>query len=190
MRLNFCLLKTVFLIFALVATFTFKCCAQSYGLEFSSHEVVQDKRTSLDLSPDKTLCFKDNFEISFDLSFVPNLHTYFGYIVRIIEEDKQNIDLIYDIQNTKNRFNLIVGEKLSNIAFDIDHDKLFEQWNKIKIKFDFDNDKITLYSGNKTFIEKNVHLTKGGCYKILFGANNYNSTVSKYRYPSHEIKGY
>src|SRR5579863_3346833 len=44
--------------------------AQSYGLIFSSHEVVQEKRTSLDLSPDDSLCFAGNFDLSFDINFL------------------------------------------------------------------------------------------------------------------------
>jgi hypothetical protein len=146
---------------------------QSYGLGFSSYEVVQDKRTALDLSAGKELYFKNNFDVSFEMSFIPNSDTYFGYIIRLIENDQRNIDLVYNAQVRKNHFTLIVGEKVSSILFDIDTAKLFNQWNKLKIKFDIDNDRIIFYSGNKSYIEKNVHLKKSACYKVLFGVNNY-----------------
>src|SRR6266581_4916114 len=71
--------------------------AQSYGLGFYSHEVVQDKRTTLDLSLNN-VPQKDNLEVSFDLSFIPNHEIYFGYILRLVGDDKQNIDLVYDNQ--------------------------------------------------------------------------------------------
>ncbi len=165
--------KTVFYFLFLFIIICNDSYGQSYGLGFSSYEAVQDKRTSLDLSPGRTICFKDNFQLSFDMSFFPNSETYFGYIVRIIENDHRNIDLVYSAQAKKNRFNVIVGEKLSNISFDIDTDKLYYKWNNLRVKFDVDNDRIIFYSGRNTFIEKGLHLKKGACYKILFGANNY-----------------
>jgi len=159
-------------IFILIA-FTNVSYGQSYGLAFSSHEVFQDKRTGLDLSPDKPLCFKGDFDLSFDISFIPNRQTYFGYVVRIIEDDKRNIDLVYNEQLSKNEFNVIVGDKLSKIAFAIDRARLYNQWNNVRIKFDVDNNKIILYSGNNVLTETGLHLKKNSCYKILFGINNY-----------------
>lgn len=145
----------------------------SYGLAFSSHEVFQDKRTGLDLSPDKTLCFNDNFDLSFDLSFTPNRITYFGYIVRIIENDKRNIDLVYAAEKEEKHFNVIIGERLSRVAFDIEKKQLFHQWNNVRIKFDFDHDRLIVVSGSKSFSESGLHLKKGSCYKVLFGINSY-----------------
>jgi len=171
MRSGFRIFKIVFCFLFIFTILTGDSYGQSYGLAFSSHEVFQDKRTSLDLSPDKTLCFKDNFDISFDLSFIPNHIIYFGYIVRIIEDDNRNIDLVYNAQANKKHFNIIVGDRLTNIAFDID--KLFDQWNHLRIKFDTEHDRIILYSGKAIYTATGLHLKKNSCYKILFGINNY-----------------
>lgn len=146
---------------------------QSYGLTFSSHEVVQDKRTGLDLSPDKALCLKDNFDLSFDLSFIPNHQIYFGYIVRIIADDDSNIDLVYSDKNDKKLFNVIIGGRLSNIAFDISTDKLYSRWNHLDMKFDIRHDKITFYCDKAMFVETGLHFKKNSCYKVLFGINHY-----------------
>jgi len=173
MRFICCFFKIVVSIFLLVVIFSQDSYCQSYGLGFQSHEVVQEKRTSLDLSPGKTLCFDENFDISFDMSFYPNRTIYFGYIIRIIENDNRNIDLVYNAQATKNHFNLIVGDKLTKTVFDIDPKLLFNQWNKLTIKFDYDHDRIIFSSGRNTFIENNIHLKKNSCYKVLFGVNNY-----------------
>jgi DNA-binding SARP family transcriptional activator len=173
MRLICYFFKTIVFWVFIVVIFNQNSYGQSYGLGFHSHEVVQEKRTSLDLSPEKTLCFKDNFEISFDLTFYPNRAVYFGYIIRIIEDDHRNIDLVYNAQALKNHFNLIVGDKLTKTAFDIEPNSLFNHWNKLSIKFDCDNDRIIFKSGNITFTEKNMHLKRNACYKILFGVNNY-----------------
>src|SRR5476649_184853 len=153
MRLIFRSFKLFFFFLVVLFTLTRDCYGQSYGLAFSSHEVFQDKRTGLDLSPDKTLCFNGNFDISFDLSFIPNRSIYFGYIIRIIEDDKRNIDLVYNEQAGKNHFNVIVGDRLSKIAFDISPGQLFNEWNKVRLKFDLDHDRLILSCGHTTLIE-------------------------------------
>jgi DNA-binding SARP family transcriptional activator len=173
MRLDCRIFKLLFFFLFVFVSLTKDSYGQSYGLLFSSHEVFQDKRTGLDLSPNNTLCFKDNFDISFDISFIPNRAIYFGYIIRIIEDDKRNIDLVYTEDSGKNHFNMIVGERLSKIVFDIAPNKLFNEWNNIKLKFDFDQDKILLSNGRSLLVESGLHLKKGACYKILFGVNNY-----------------
>src|ERR1700760_4738864 len=85
--------------------------AQSYGLVFGSHEVVQEKRTALDLSPDDSLCLGKEFTLSFDCNFLPRHEIYFGYIFRIIAlgaGTEHNIDLIYN--PALHAFKIIVGE--------------------------------------------------------------------------------
>src|SRR3569623_1957385 len=130
--------------------------AQSYGLGFYSHEVVQDKRTSLELNLNN-VSGKDNFELSFDLSFLPNHPIYFGYIFRLIGDDKQNIDLIYDNQANSKHFKIIIGERLSKISFNIDDKQLFERWNKLRLFIDYKNDKLTVFSGSESFSESGLH---------------------------------
>jgi len=146
--------------------------AQSYGLGFYSHEVVQDKRTALDLSLGN-VSPKDNLEISFDLSFMPNHEIYFGYILRIVDDNKQNIDLVYDNQANTRHFKIIIGDRLSRISFNIDDKPLFEHWNKLRLLIDYKSDKITVFSGHESFSESGVHLQQSRNYKLLFGANAY-----------------
>ncbi|WP_426295800.1 galactose oxidase [Dyadobacter endophyticus] len=146
---------------------------QSYGLGFESFEAVQDKRTGLDLSPDGPICLDGDFELSFELSFLRNKKTYFGYIVRVIGDDQQNIDLIYDNSSVKHdHFKLIIGEQFSPIAFDFQGDDLFAKWNRITLRFQKQKQQITVVYGNRNFSQPVKYVTKG-CYKILFGANQY-----------------
>ncbi|WP_316813866.1 galactose oxidase [Pedobacter heparinus] len=162
---------------AVLSFFLIFCCnkslAQSYGLGFYSHEVVQDQRTGLDLSPGKTFCFNSSFEVSFDLSFMPARADYFGYIVRFVDNNNENIDLIYDKDpKEKNHFKLIIGDKFSKIAFNIPANVLFSSWNAIKFKFDYKQQILHLSYAN--FSSKtSLKLKKGDCFKILFGANEY-----------------
>ena len=146
--------------------------AQSYGLGFYSHEVVQDKRTTLNLGI-SNVAAKDNLEISFDLSFIPNRQIYFGYVLRLVGDDKQNIDLVYDNQYNTKHFKIIIGEKLSKISFNIDDKELLDNWSKLKIFIDFKNDKLTVSAGKASYSEAGVHLKQSSNYKLLFGANAY-----------------
>ncbi|WP_353718116.1 galactose oxidase [Dyadobacter sp. 676] len=147
--------------------------AQSYGLGFESFEAVQDKRTGLDLSPEGPICFDGDFELSFELSFLRNKKTYFGYIVRIIGDDHQNIDLIYDNSSVgQDHFKLIIGEQFSPTAFDFQGDDLFAKWNRITLRFRQQQQQITVVYGNRSFSQPMKYPAEG-CYKILFGANQY-----------------
>jgi len=148
------------------------CRAQSYGLGFDSYEVVQDKRTGLDLSPDNTFCFQNDFELSFELAFLSDKKTYFGYIVRLIENDKQNIDLIYDNSADKKHFKLVIGDKFSPVSFDFPNVDLYKKWNKITLKFNKAKKTIIVAYGDKSF-SQSVTLSADGRFKILFGANQY-----------------
>ncbi|WP_183565644.1 galactose oxidase [Mucilaginibacter sp. SP1R1] len=148
--------------------------AQSYGLGFYSHEVVQDKRTTLDLSLNN-ITPKDNLEFAFDLSFIANQQIYFGYILRLVGDDKQNIDLVYDNQANTKHFKIIIGEKLSKISFNIDEKLLYDgdSWSKLRILIDFKKDKLTVFAGKEAYSESGVHLKQSAGYKMLFGANAY-----------------
>ncbi len=108
--------------------------AQSYGLQFSSHETLAENRTSLDLTSDGRICCKKNLEFSFDLSFLPNYSIYFGYVFRLINDKNQNIDLIY---NQKEKiFQVIAGESFTGINFQIDDKILMSEWVRFKIFVD------------------------------------------------------
>ncbi len=146
--------------------------AQSYGLGFFSHETVLDKRTGLDLSPGKTLCFKSDFELSFDFAFLPDRENYFGYIVRLIDNDRQNIDLLYDRRTDDEHFKLIIGDKISNIFFNLDEKKLLNGWTRFVIKFDVARQQLTFSVGKSSFRQK-IRLQQNNCLKVLFGANDY-----------------
>jgi DNA-binding SARP family transcriptional activator len=182
--------------------------AQAYGLGFESFEAVQDKRTGLDLNPDGDFCFNENFELSFELSFLPDKKNYFGYIVRIIEGDNRNIDILYDNSDAVTKhFKVVTGDHFSTIAFDIPEQDLFQKWNRIRLIFNKKQKVITLISGSKTFRHP-FEMGEKSCYKVLFGSTrykNFNTTdvppmkvrnvqlsengAVKYHWPLDEMKG-
>ena len=144
--------------------------AQSYGLMFSSHEVVQEKRTSLDLSPDDSLCFKKEFELSFDLRFIPGRSIYFGYVVRLISSNNQNIDLIYN--QPLRTFKVIIGESFSGISFSVDSTRLHNEWSRFTFKCDLEEHILHFSVNGKTIGTSPIPATDK-CFKFLWGANDY-----------------
>jgi DNA-binding SARP family transcriptional activator len=147
--------------------------AQSYGLGFYSHEVVQDKRTSLELDLAKVVPAKNGFTLSFDLSFLSHQTIYFGYILRLVNDANQNVDLVYDNLAVTKRFKIIVGDKLTKIGFDIKDAQLYDRWNNLQISVDIKGNKITVNNGKAVYTEANIRLKPDANYKLLFGANTY-----------------
>ena len=143
---------------------------QSYGLTFNSHENVLEKRTSLDISPDDSICFTKNFDLGFDINYLPNHRTYFGYILRIISNEDHNIDLIY--HQKSHTFRVINGEIFSNVSFQIDSPRLYREWNRINLKFNLENQTIQFEVNGKLVGTCNTPLNFR-CFKFFWGANDY-----------------
>jgi hypothetical protein len=143
-------------------------------LAFSSHEVVQEKRTWLDLSPDDSLCFTNSFNLSFDINFLPHHAIYFGYVFRIIavgtNGNEQNIDLIYN-QKLAN-FKVIIGENFSGISFGVDSLKLYRDWNNFSLQYDLEKHQLGFSVNGRAIGSAPVPPTSN-CFKFLWGANDY-----------------
>jgi DNA-binding SARP family transcriptional activator len=144
--------------------------AQSYGLAFNSHEAVMEKRTSLDLSPDDSLCFTKNFELRFDLRFMPDYNSYFGYVLRIVSNDNQNIDLIYNASIRS--FEVIAGENFSGISFAIDSPRLYREWNQFGLGFNLAKRTLQFMVNGKLAGSSTIP-ANFACLKFLWGANDF-----------------
>jgi two-component SAPR family response regulator len=143
--------------------------SQSYGLQFSSHEAIPEKRTSLNLTPGEPLCLKENTQISFELKFVPGFNAYFGYVIRLITTDNQNIDLV-SIDKAGN-FNFVIGESFS-YAFKIDSSSLFGKWNHCEIRFDKNRQEVSFFLDNRLVTKGKLNFTNTTCCKVFFGTNS------------------
>jgi len=170
MRPFYFIFKSI-LVFSFTVLLCSECSAQSYGLGFLSHEAHQDKRTTLNLTSEKELCFSDNFDISFDLSFAEHRNVYFGYIVRIIENNKRNFDIVYNTE--KNHFNLVIGDNLAGVSFTIPRNNMYGKWNRMQLKFDRSKSELTVVVNGKPYVQKNVQINRNSCYKMVFGANRF-----------------
>ena len=86
-------MKNIFII--LLFIYTQISFSQDYldeGLFFYSHEVNQDQRTSLDLTPDKPFHLKKGFSLEFEANFRYRDEHLYGNIFKIIGDDNLNID--------------------------------------------------------------------------------------------------
>ncbi|WP_142686543.1 AfsR/SARP family transcriptional regulator [Chitinophaga polysaccharea] len=161
--------------------FLLLCCAcnasgQTDGLGFYSHEVIQEKRTGLALGTTNALCFTGSFELSFEISFIPQQKNYFGYVVRIIRDETQNIDILYDYDPKfgDKHFRVVLGDSYSHISFSIPGLGINDEWHTIRLKFDQQRGMLTVVRDREIVSEK-VNFPEKACYKIFFGANDYQS---------------
>lgn len=140
---------------------------QSHGLRFSSHEVVPEKRTSLNLTPKDPVCLSQSAEISYDFSFTPNLVTYFGYIMRLVTDNNQNIDFVFNQKLL--RFNFVIGETVAG-DFAIDSVHLYGNWNQCKVTLNGQAKEVSFYINNKLIGKGKANISPATCYRIFFGA--------------------
>ncbi|MFB6454053.1 kelch repeat-containing protein [Chitinophaga sp. Hz27] len=137
---------------------------ENYGLTFYSFNAPQEKRTSLELFQ-KDFCFDDSMDLSFDFSFIPNRSIYFGYLFRMISNNGQNIDLVYNQKDEV--FNTIVGESFCGIDFKLDKTTLYNKWTRIR--YHLTKTSISCYINGQLYKTAPVTL-RDNCFHIVFGA--------------------
>jgi len=122
---------------------------------------------------EQPICTNGRVELKFDLQFKPFQQDYFGYVFRLILDDKLNIDLIYDRRKGFGKhFKLVIGDRFTDIAFDIDPQQLFYKWNAIRLVLDTKNGLLTLQQQNQTY-KQQLDFKGLNCLKLFFGLNNF-----------------
>jgi len=141
------------------------------GLFFQSFEVNKDKRTYLDLSPDKFLDLSKGFVLDFDLNLRAEGQS-FGYVFRIICNDSLNIDLLSDITNPETTYSLVVGSQ-TLIKYQNSEINFKEgTWIKVRLHYDPLKDGISLSLNG---IEKTAMYSffKPKRFRVYFGGNTH-----------------
>lgn len=175
---------TVFLL--LFVSLVMVCQAQEgYGLVFASKNIAQEDRTSLDLAPEKPIQVKGSYSLSFDLSFQPFFRSYFGYVFRITDEKRQNIDLIYNVR--AKAFYVVTGNAFSGITFSIPADSLFHQWNTIRLDADNEAHTLSVTVNGRRMGAIRSSVVSGSALRICFGAN-YRKTFRTFDLPPMRLK--
>lgn len=142
----------------------------SSGLYFSSHEVVQDKRTSLHLTPSRPLVFNKQFRIAFDARFRHG-DGYYGLICRVIGNENTNIDLLSNTGSENANFWLVYKDQiLFSYSLKEIPESEFGKWIKIFIDFDLKNNLITASFNGVQKSKKVSELSVLNNFDIVFGA--------------------
>lgn len=142
------------------------------GLFFQSFEVDKDKRTCLNLTPDKPLTFKKGFSMEFDVNF-RQYNQNFGYIFRIIGNDTLNIDFLANIASEFANFSLVVKNKAIIQYKKTEIRNTVENiWLKVIFEFDPANNTISLSLGG--IKKEEICLFEGiDRFDIYFGGNTH-----------------
>ncbi|MCF8273557.1 MAG: hypothetical protein K9I95_06970 [Flavobacteriaceae bacterium] len=136
-----------------------------------------DERTSLNLIPNEFLSFDEEFDISFDLKINLNEKGHlFGYILRIINKNDQNIDLI--VSNSASpkgnvrRLNIVIGDTETVVPIDYLNFNN-KNWIKLGLKFSLTDNKLLFSVKDSVVLKSYINFEKRESFKFMFGANNY-----------------
>ncbi|MDR0750848.1 MAG: hypothetical protein LBF62_14935 [Tannerellaceae bacterium] len=141
------------------------------GLYFHAFEVNKDRRTSLNLTPEKPLALSGGFTLTFD--FLIRAETeIFGYILRIIGNETNHIDLV---SNTYlyNNIILVAGDRT---LLDFNLNELPEnpvgKWTQAALRLDAVHGKLELTLGG---VRKSAALDVRELNRFLFyfGGNSH-----------------
>ncbi|MEY3500552.1 MAG: hypothetical protein RL308_2221, partial [Bacteroidota bacterium] len=169
-----------------------------------------DERTGLNLTPNEFVSFNDEFDITFDIKIDLMQKRLFGYILRVINDKNQNIDLIISnnptANNTVKSLNIIIGTTKAVVP--INNTKFNNKWIKLGLKFSLSQKTLLLSIQDAVVLKKNISFKSTDSFKVMFGANNYKQFAStdvpdmsirdiklygnkklKFHYPLNEING-
>ena len=158
--------------------------AQEYGLGFAGQPNSKDRRTQLDLNPGNYFSFKGEFELSFQIRIRKEVPTTFGYVFRIVDQNSNNVDLIFNGPRT-NSLQVVNGDLLTDIAVPYPDSAIYREWTEVSMKLDLRKHTIEFTVPGTTLTETNVPLS--GKVKILFGRNNFEA-VQTTDVPTMDIK--
>jgi DNA-binding SARP family transcriptional activator len=144
------------------------------GLYFRSFEVDQDKRTGLNLTPERKLDVPNGFSLKFDIK-LRKMDQTFGYVFRIIGGDSVNLDLISDISSNDNIFSLVSGMKslIQVCRSDFKNFKVGE-WAQLSLDYN-PHDKLITLKINELVKRVNFTSEKMKSIELCFGRNKHKS---------------
>lgn len=117
------------------------------------------------LNGGQPLCMRDNSSLSFAFRFFPDRQVYYGYLVRLINNQQQNIDLIYNHQ--EQQFTVVSGNTFTPLRFRLDSIALFHNWNTCTLTFS--GNTLSLSINGKPCGSARMNISDP-CFRIVFGA--------------------
>lgn len=164
-------MKFIILLFLIVLNGLSAFCQDELlsGLFFSSHEVIQDKRTSLNLSPERPYEFPDGFSLEFDINFRRG-DGYYGYIFRLIGDNNTNIDLVSNSVSSSNFWLVFKDQILLSYKWaDLPHAD-YDQWLNVRVDIDVKTSKLSVsFNGVKREVIASK-IARLRYFDVVFGA--------------------
>jgi len=140
-----------------------------YGLDFSSFEVVQEKRTGLNLTYEKPFSFSDGFSLSFDVRFLSDYKFSYGYVFRIIGQNEYHVDFLV---NERNLIVAHLGKTIADFSFE-DIDITYDTFFPFEVQFDVKNNELNISCKGKRITAKNISVKEFRTVDIIFGKCDY-----------------
>lgn len=174
--------NTLLLIFTLFVWTGYSQESLEDGLFFLSREVIKDKRTSLNLTPEKPIRLEKGFVMEFESNFRQK-DGYYGNIFKIVGDKEFNIDLI-------SNFELGLNSKDANFLLIVNNAILYtyqwkdipkggvNKWMKFKLEIDHSNSTISLSINGEKRSRKVKKLSDLKNYEIVFGKSNLKNFVT------------
>lgn len=161
------------------------------GLLFRSYQAPIASRTSLHLSPDAPLEFKDILSVSFDISLWRM--TELGYILRFSSVDLSNrIDLLYKPGETgKGVFKVSINGQEEGVQLQVQAHRLVRNnWLNMTVQLDKRNQKLSLSIDKETASFNNPLLSSITSLNSVFGKSPYSlpSSVATPRFGIKNLK--
>ncbi|MFR9524298.1 MAG: kelch repeat-containing protein [Rikenellaceae bacterium] len=142
-----------------------------YGLIYKSLEAAKEHRTSFDLSPEGSIKLTDTLRLSFSYA-TKYQKPRFGYLTRMIFDEKSNLDLLINSTSTDGISMLSVvldGNLLSNHEIKLDPQREY-CWNDVTIEITPKSDSLRVdINGEKESYPLNLSTSSRA--QIIFGAN-------------------
>ncbi|WP_163325393.1 kelch repeat-containing protein [Draconibacterium mangrovi] len=162
------LLLCVNVIFLLLATKIFAQNELNSGLYFASSEVVQDKRTSLNLTPEEALNLTGGFKLDFDIQLRLG-DGYYGYVFRIFSNETENFDFIANYASENENFSLIFKEKiLCTFRWEDVPDLDYNKWFHVTFQLDSEQKYVEI-SLNGVSKKAAIYFDEDDRFDIVFG---------------------
>lgn len=141
------------------------------GLSFVGPEENQDRRTGLNLSPEKDLKFsKEGFSVAFKLKLKEKNQTY-GYVCRVISDDSSSLDLISHASTSNFKLSL-VGDDNTIVSKSIEYSKRINKKEWVNVSLSFNKENIIVRINDiEEIIDSSLPSFEN--IKIYFGVNDH-----------------
>lgn len=181
LTLSFFISFRAIVLIVLVSVSSEFCYSQNYGLSFRSHNNPKEERSGLDLSYEKAFSLDGDFNITFDLKLHTLSGSSYGYILRMIFEDGNNVDIICNNESDYGLryFYLVTGQDRSLNPIVIDLDILKHEWTTFNLSFYPEENKLTFSALDSLSVLSNLEIDTRESCQINFGACNYEGFKSR-----------